>query len=149
MKMMKNAKWMLLCVTLCFLLTACGEKQYVDGVYYAEAAEFAASGWKETVEVTIVDGELNQINWDAIYKDESIPIHKKQYSKSGLYGMLAGGAGEEWYDQATIMENFVLENGVDSFFVDEEGHTDAVTGCTVHVIEFQKLLMECLEQAKK
>ncbi len=131
------------------MLGACSNSAYLDGVYYAEASEFAASGWKETVEVTVVNGKIDKINWDAVYKDSSIPIHKKQYSKSGLYGMLAGGASEEWYDQAKAAEKFVLEKGAEALDVDSEGHTDAVSGCTIHVNEFERLLLECLEQARK
>lgn len=132
------------------LLAGCGASaKYKDGVYYVEAPEFAASGWKETVEITIEDGAIVKINWDAIYKDDSIPIRKKQYSKSGLYGMLAAGAVDEWYDQAIAAEQFVLANGIDALSVDEDGYTDAVSGCTVHVVEFDKLLRECLAQAQK
>lgn len=133
------------------LLTACSgiNSGYKDGVYTAQAAEFAASGWKETVEIRIENGKLVTINWDAIYKDDSIPIRKKQYSKSGLYGMMAGGAVAEWYDQAVAAEQFVLENGIDSLAVNQDGYTDAVTSCTIHVNAFETLLRECLAQAKK
>lgn len=122
---------------------------YKDGVYSAQAAEFAASGWKEIMEITIEGGKLTKINWDAIYKDDSIPIRKKQYSKSGLYGMMAAGASAEWYDQAIAAEQFVLENGIDAIQVNQDGYSDAVSGCTIHVTEFDKLIRECLAQAKK
>lgn len=148
---MKKMRFVL-CAAMLFsmlFVSGCAGSDYKDGKYYAEAKEFAASGWKETVELTIEDGKLTKINWDAIYKDDSIPIHKKQYSKSGLYGMLAGGAHEEWYDQAKAAEQFVLENGVDALNVTGEGYTDAVSGCTIHVTEFDRLLRECLTQAEK
>lgn len=149
MKAIKLAGLLCLIFLAVVMLGACSHSSYQDGEYYAEAPEFAASGWKETVEVTVVKGEIKKINWDAIYKDNSIPIHKKQYSKSGLYGMLAGGASEEWYDQAKAAEKFVLENGAGALDVNDEGYTDAVAGCTIHVNEFERLLLECLEQAKK
>lgn len=132
-----------------FSLSACSGSKYKDGVYYAEDAEFAKSGWKETTEVTIENGEITKISWDAIYKDNSIPIRKKQYSKSGLYGMLAGGAANEWCDQAFIAEQFVLENGIDALTFDGDGYTDVVSGCTVHVNAFAALFRECMKQAEK
>jgi major membrane immunogen (membrane-anchored lipoprotein) len=131
------------------LLSACASSRYEDGVYAAEMPEFEESGWKEVMEVTIEDGEITKVDWDAIYKDESIPIRKKQYSKSGLYGMLQGGAHEEWYDQAVAAEQFVLENWIDALSMTADGHTDAVSGCTISVSAFEQLLRECLQQAEK
>lgn len=151
MKFMRITPLLLIVSITIFFTTACSNinSGYTDGVYAAQAAEFASSGWKETVEITIENGKLVNISWDAIYKDDSIPIRKKQYSKSGLYGMMAGGAMSEWYDQAIAAEQFVLENGIDLLEVNQDGYTDAVTGCTIHVNEFEKLLRECLNQAKK
>ena len=111
----------ILCVAAALLMlftSGCGATaKYKDGIYSAQRAEFADSGWKEILELTIEDGEIVKINWDAIYKDDSIPIRKKQYSKSGLYGMLVAGAVGEWYDQATAAEQFVLEQGIDALNV--------------------------------
>lgn len=149
--MLKN-KLVVLCIVMLLILvslSACSSSKYRDGTYTAEASEFAASGWKEIMEVTIEKGEITKIDWDAIYKDNSIPIRKKQYSKSGLYGMLKAGAVDEWYDQAIAAEQFVLENGIDALQVNADGYTDAVTSCTIHVIEFDHLLRECLNQAEK
>lgn len=138
------------CFTLLLgLLTGCGAARYQDGVYTAASPEFSSSGWKEILELTIEDGKIAKVNWDAVFKDDSIPIRKKQYSKSGLYGMLAGGASEEWYDQALAAEKFVLENGVDAMNMDDSGHTDAVSGCSISVKSLDSMMRECLEQATK
>jgi major membrane immunogen (membrane-anchored lipoprotein) len=139
----------LLIFALLAALPGCGATRYEDGAYYAEMDDFADSGWKEIVELTILDGKIQRINWDAVYVDDSIPIRKKQYSKSGLYGMLMAGAANEWYDQAVAAEQYVLENGIDALNVDSDGRTDAVSGCTVHVDSFDLLLRECLAQAEK
>ena len=138
------------CLTLLSLLfTGCGAARYQDGVYTAASPEFSSSGWKEILELTVEDGKITKVNWDAIFRDESIPIRKKQYSKSGLYGMLAGGASDEWYDQALAAEQFVLENGVDAMNMDDGGHTDAVSGCSISVKAFDTMMRECLAQASK
>ncbi|MDL2248266.1 FMN-binding protein [Tyzzerella sp. OttesenSCG-928-J15] len=152
--MFKRNKLILFIVLTAALLfqgcSASGSKAYNDGYYYSEAADFGSSGWKEYVEITIENGEITDINWDAIYKDDSIPIRKKQYSKSGLYGMLTVGAINEWYDQAIAAETFVLENGIDALtFTDDGAHTDAVSSCTISVNEFDELLRSCLAQAEK
>jgi major membrane immunogen (membrane-anchored lipoprotein) len=141
---------LVLCVGL-FLLAPMGcsaQPSYRDGVYQAQTAEFH-NGWKETVEVTIKGGKLDKISWDAVSDNPDIPINKKQYSKSGLYGMLAGGAQNEWCDQAKAAEDYILKYGVDSFDVDEEGHTDAISGCTVTVDTLALLAQDCLRQARR
>ncbi len=142
-------KRIFLLVFIVIFLTSCSATRYKDGVYYSEAPEFPSSGWKETVEITIEKGKLTKINWDAIYKDDTIPIKKKQYSRSGLYGMLAQGANDEWYDQANAAQHFILENGIDALVVNEDGVTDSVASCSIHVNTLDKLLRECLEKAKK
>ncbi|WRS27992.1 FMN-binding protein [Oscillospiraceae bacterium MB08-C2-2] len=139
----------LLLLVQAILLPGCSLTSYRDGVYTAQAAEFSSSGWKETLELTIKHGKIAKINWDAIYKDDSIPIRKKQYSKSGLYGMLAGGANNEWYDQAVAAEQFIIENGPGALALTDDGHTDAVAGCSISVSELDRLLADCLKQAQK
>ena len=129
-------------------LCGCGG-EYKDGIYTAEMPEFSDSGWRDIMELEIQNGEITRINWDAVYIDDTIPIRKKQYSKSGLYGMLVEGAVGEWYDQAIAIEQYVIENGVDSFRLNNEGRTDTVAGCTIHVNAFERLVRECLEQAAK
>lgn len=148
---MKDIKRLCIAIAIVLLFTTgCSSStKYRDGFYTAQLPEFASNGWKEIIELTIEGGEIVKINWDAIYKDDSIPIRKKQYSKSGLYGMLAGGASNEWYDQATAAEQFVLENGIDLLAVTDDGYTDAVSSCTISVSDFDWLLRDCLEQAKK
>ena len=148
---MKIHKTIALVMTLALLLLlpGCGGTRYKNGTYYAEMPEFAESGWKDTLELTIENGEIVQINWDAVYVDDSIPIRKKQYSKSGLYGMLMTGAVGEWFDQAVAAEQYVLDNGINALGLTPDGYTDAVAGCTIHVSTFDYLVRECLEQAKK
>ncbi|MDR1570891.1 MAG: FMN-binding protein [Clostridiales Family XIII bacterium] len=149
--MMKRPKY-IVCLAVCTLLigmAACSSAtSYRDGVYTAQLDEFSSSGWKDTLELTVDGGEITKVNWDAIYVDDSIPIRKKQYSKSGLYGMLAAGAVGEWYDQATAAEQYVLKNGPAALVPDSDGYTDVISGCTIHVSDFEKLLLDCLKQAE-
>ena len=61
----------LLCVTvLClFAFTACSESSFTnlkDGQYRAEYKNFDAYGWKDFIEVTVVDGEISQLVYDAV-----------------------------------------------------------------------------------
>ena len=149
MKKIKTALAILLAALAIISLSACSGTSYKDGEYSAQLSEFSQNGWKDIVEITIKDGKIAKINWDAVYKDDSIPLQKKQYSKSGLYGMLAAGSIAEWYDQAVAAEQYVLKNGIDSLKLDADGYTDAIAGCTIHINELETLIRECLKQAKQ
>lgn len=120
---------------------------YKDGVY--SSAPGGGTGWQETLEITIEGGKVTKIDWDAVYENDSIPIRKKQYSKSGLYGMLTAGAVGEWYDQALAAQQFVLQNGIDALNISAEGYTDAVAGCTISVKALDQMMRDCLKQAEK
>ena len=145
--MKKYISWLILVGCLFSLLIGCSSQGYKDGVYRAEASEYY-HGWKESVEITIVGGNIDKVSWDAVSNDPNIPIGKKQYSKSGLYGMLVGAAIDEWCDQAKAAEDYILAYGLD-FSVDDGGYTDAITGCTVQVDTLAILAKKCLEQAQK
>lgn len=132
---------------LILVLAACSAPKYKDGVYKNEAPEFY-QGWKETVEITIERGKIAKVSWDAIAQSDKIPVGKKQYSKSGLYGMLAGGANDEWCDQAKMAEDFIMQNGVEPINVLSDGKTDAIAGCSIEVNKLVTLAKECLDQAK-
>jgi major membrane immunogen (membrane-anchored lipoprotein) len=140
---------MVAALAMVIALAGCSSPKYKDGAYEASLSGFSDSGWKDIMELTIKNGKITAINWDAVYVDESIPIRKKQYSKSGLYGMLMANAVGEWYDQAIAAEQFVLENGIDALEVRPDGYTDAVTGCTIHVSDFDMLVRDCLAQARR
>ncbi len=39
---------------------------YADGAYYMLDDEFASSGWKEYVALTVINGNIVGVNWSAI-----------------------------------------------------------------------------------
>lgn len=61
----------ILCITiLClFAFTACSEASFTNlknGTYRAEYKNFDAYGWKDFIEVTVVDGEISELVYDAV-----------------------------------------------------------------------------------
>ncbi|TLS51951.1 FMN-binding protein [Paenibacillus antri] len=123
---------------------------YKDGSYHTEQAEFDAnSGWKYMVHVTVLNGKIIAVNWNGVHKDGG--DDKKTQSKNGVYAMVEkAGAQAEWHEQALKMEQYLLEtqDPAKINLTDEEGHTDAVSGVSIKVGEFQRLVAEALEQAK-
>jgi major membrane immunogen (membrane-anchored lipoprotein) len=106
---------------------------YMDGAYFAIADEYPSSGWKEYVSLTVLNGRIAAVNWSAVNKKGD---DKKPYDKAGKYQMVArGGAQDEWYVQANRAEEYLIEvqDPSDITYSDAEGHTDAISGVSIHV----------------
>lgn len=125
-----------------------GIGQYKDGAYHGEAAEFD-NGWKGTVDLTVINGFIVAANWNAI--NEEGGDDKKTTSINGGYPMVEnGGAKTAWHEQAVATETYLLEtqdaNAIE--YKDDKGHTDAITGVSIHVNDFYALVEEALKDAK-
>lgn len=122
-----------------------GKGPYKDGHYHAQAAEFAGSGWKESVDLTVINGYIVAANWNAGSKDGG--TDKKTRSASGAYGMVAfGKAQAEWHEQAAAAEAYLLQiqDPEKITYSDNEGHTDAIAGASIHVNGLFDLAKEAL-----
>ncbi|MCY9515482.1 FMN-binding protein [Paenibacillus apiarius] len=122
------------------------EAQYKDGEYHQEAADFdEKSGWKDTLDITVKDGKIAAVNWDAVSKDGGKT--KKELGEE--YGMKKGGSEFEWSEQAAKMEQeLIAKQDPKAVAVNDEGKTDAVSGVSIHVSGFVQLAEQALAQAK-
>ena len=154
----------LVCVVLVFsfavLMSACGGNkddmvsngsdsdtvQYKDGEYKASDGEFDDQGYKSTVEVVIRDGKIYSVDCDAEHQEDGT---KKAHSESGKYNMKTAGAQYDWHEEIAFFEKHVVENGLEDIKLDSNGKTDAVTGCTISVDNYVKLINEALKKAEK
>lgn len=121
-----------------------GYGMYKDGPAHAEEAEFAQSGWRYTADFTVISGYVIAAYWNGIFKDGG--DDKKTVSEAGNYPMVAnGGAQSDWHVQAKEVEDyFIATQGATPSYLDGEGHTDAISGVSIHVIEFYNLAEEAL-----
>ncbi|WP_201769239.1 FMN-binding protein [Fervidicella metallireducens] len=123
---------------------------YKDGTYHAEQENFdAKTGWKETVDLTVINGNIVAANWNAVNKAGG--DDKKTQSEKGVYAMKEKGkAQSEWHEQAAKAEAYLLEKQDPTAikYTDAEGHTDAISGVSIHVMGFFKLAEQALSQAK-
>ncbi|MEM5946921.1 FMN-binding protein [Spirochaetia bacterium 38H-sp] len=127
-----------------------GYGPYKDGTYHAEQADFGPQGWKEYVDITVIGGRIVAAHWDAVHKDGGDV--KSVRSQNGEYGMKEkGGSQAAWYEQAAKVEAYILKTQDPSAisYKDEEGHTDAISGVSIHVSSFFELAKEALKNAKK
>lgn len=121
---------------------------YKDGAYHAEGEMDANSGWKSTVDLTVVNGNVVAAYFSGVNEAGE---DKQDFSKDGKYGMKEkGGAQAEWHEQVQKAQQFYLENqGVGSASFNDEGKTDAISGVSIGVQEYFTLAEKALEGAKK
>jgi len=124
-----------------------GRGKYKDGAYHAEEKSFnEKNGWKYTVDLTVINGNIIAANWNGVHKDGG--DDKDTKSANGEYVMKEGGT--PWHEQAMAAEAFLIENQDPASiqYVDDEGHTDAISGVSIHVKEFFELAKEALADAQ-
>lgn len=125
-----------------------GSGQYKDGAYHAESADFDAnSGFKSTVDITVVNGYIVAANWDGVNKDGGDT--KKVRAADGRYDMSVAGSKTPWQEQAAAVEAYLIEKQSPALnLTDAEGHTDAVASVSISVTDFVTLADEALAAAK-
>ncbi|HKM06017.1 MAG TPA: hypothetical protein VJ869_03415 [Sphaerochaeta sp.] len=121
-----------------------GRGPYTDGAYFAIEDQFASSGWKEYVSLTVLNGRIASINWSAVNRAGD---DKKAFDKAGNYNMVKfGKAQDEWYVQAKRAEAFLVEKqDLKAIkYTDAEGHTDDIAGVSIHVNSMYALVEKAL-----
>lgn len=125
---------------------AFGQIKAKDGVYFAADEAFGSSGWKEEVVVTVKGGKIVAANWNGV-SNIAGAADKKSYDAAGKYNMVKfGKAIAEWSAQAKAAEDYLVKTQDPAFkqYKDAEGHTDAISGATIHVKPFFDLVNKAL-----
>ena len=137
---MKKILVLLLVVVAAFGLSACQEKEFkVDGEFLAYSLEVSSNKPQVTfVTVTIENGKIAGYNIDVrqgtrtqnadtlVYTWAWNAQTKKELGDA--YGMAKVEGQLEWYEQAALIEAYLLENGVDSLDTTPIGEAFAVDG---------------------
>ncbi len=118
-------------------------KELKDGTYEAKADAPDNNGFTDVVTLTVKDGKITEINWDAVGADGST---KSVLSENGEYVMTEDGL--TWKEQAEALAKAVVENQSLSFLnLDEQGKTDVVSGVSISIGGFRALAEKCLKEA--
>ncbi len=131
---------------------------YGDVPVVTVKGEPSDNGWQELAEFIIANGTIVGVDFDALYtkeyvaegedsnakyfkveEDKATALSKDQLKE--IYGMTGAGSTLEWYQQAELLENYVLENQT-IFTVNSDGYTDEVAGVSVHASGFYALFNE-------
>ncbi len=119
-----------------------------DGFYMAQEEGFSEkTGWKYVVTLQVADGKIAEAVWNGAH--QTAGPSKVAQSKSGDYGMVEkAGAQAPWYEQAAKAEAYLLEKQDPTAitYTDDVGHTDAISGVSIHVVEFFDLAQKALEK---
>lgn len=151
---MKKVKY-LLCMFALVLLVGCS-KGYKEGEYTGTAID-SYGGQENTAsaKVTIdADGKITKVYLDTTYtykNADGISVDTTKKTLRDDYNMMSNpNAAGEWYVQVEKLEQAVVDNqGIDFLNLDEDGKTDAVSGCTIVIDALYAALEDALEQAKK
>ena len=101
------------------------------------------NGFTDVVTMTVTDGKITEVNWDAVGADGST---KSVLSENGEYVMTEDGL--TWKEQAEALANALIENqSLDFLQVNEQGKTDAVSGVSISVGGFISLAEKCMNEA--
>ena len=118
-------------------------KELKDGTYEAKAEAADNNGFTDVVTVTVKDGKIAEVNWEAVGADGST---KSVLSENGEYVMTEDGL--TWKEQAEALAKAVVENQSLSFLnLDEQGKTDAVSGVSISIGGFTAIAEKCLKEA--
>ncbi|ASA25452.1 FMN-binding protein [Paenibacillus donghaensis] len=111
--------------------------EYKDGTYYGTIEADPETGWQTYTLLTVEGGKITKADWNAFNVKNAGDL-KKKFSEDGKYGMKEkGGAQAEWHEQAATAEAFLIEKQDPAAITfDAEGHTDAISGVSVHVNDF-------------
>ena len=123
------------------LLGGCA-KGYKEGIYTGTA----------TATVTVdSNGKITSVELDTTYTKDGVKTTKKALgSEYGMYNNPYGSTIGEWDTQVKALEDYIVKNqGIDSLKLNEDGKTDAVSGCTIKIDALYEAASNALKQAKK
>ena len=116
---------------------------FTDGTYEAKTAEADSNGFTDQVTMTVKDGKITEVNWDAVDAEGN---KKSVLSENGQYVMTEDGP--TWKEQAEALADAVIQNqSLDFLTTDNKGKTDAVSGVSIAVTGFISLAEQCMLEA--
>ena len=122
-------------------------KGYKVGIYTGTATD-SYGGQDNTATATVT---VDSVELDTTYTKDGVKTTKKALgSEYGMYNNPYGSTIGEWDTQVKALEDYIVKNqGIDSLKLDEDGKTDAVSGCTIKIDALYEAASNALKQAKK
>lgn len=143
-------KKLMLCLCVCvmlFVFTGCEKVGFKEGTYNGTAIDtYGGEENRATAKVVInSEGKIELVYLDTTYGDST----KKELGYDYNMKKFNANAAGEWFEQVEKLEAAIVENqGTEFLSLDENGKTDAVSGCTIQISALVKAVDNALEQAK-
>lgn len=136
---------------IALLLSGCS-KGYTEGVYTGSAIDNYGGQSNTATAVVTVDsnGKITDVNLDTTYTKDGVATTKKILGADyGMYGVQYGSNVGEWYEQVEALEDAVVKGqGLRNIKLNDEGKTDAVSGCTIKIDALYEAIEDALSQAR-
>jgi len=115
-----------------------------DGIYYAQSLSADRSGYIDYVEMSIENGVITMVQWDAFNTDMNIK-NRRESSLDGVYEV----SGLNWASQSYILCHALIDvQNPDLLAMKSDGTTDIIDGVTVNIRTFCNLCVECIENSR-
>ena len=145
---MKKLGILFVVVVAIFVITGCEKvKKYKEGEYVGSVVDtYNNENNIATAKIEINSkGKIESVYLDTTYQGTTKKQLKDDYNMKKFNSSAAG----EWYEQVEKLENAIVENqGIDFIKLDNDGKTDAVSGCTIKIDALYKALNMAIEKAK-
>ncbi len=125
---MKKIRILLLTLLTALSLAGCGAR-YQDGSYRAEATDFDQHGWKEFLDVTVKDGKITEVDFDALHETDS---RRKSEDMEYQQSYREAGLGTDPADYTIRLEDSLKER-------QKASEIDAVAGATTSSEHFRTM----------
>ena len=143
-------KKLMLCLCACmmlFVFAGCEKVGFKEGTYNGTAID-SYGGEENTATAKVVinsEGKIESVYLDTTYGDST----KKELGYDYNMEKFNPSAAGEWFEQVEKLEAAIVDNqGTEFLALDENGKTDAVSGCTIQISALVKAVENALEQAK-
>lgn len=143
-------KKVLICLSLIgclFGFCGCEKVGYKEGTYSGSAIDnYNNEENVATAEVVVnSEGKIESVYIDTTYQGTTKKTLGYDYNMQKYYPSAQG----EWFEQVEKLEKAIVENqGTEFLNLNENGKTDAVSGCTIEISAMVKAVEEALNQAK-
>ena len=145
---MKKLGILFVAVIAIFVVAGCEKvTKYNEGTYTGSVVDtYNNENNVATAKIEINSkGKIESVDLDTTYQGTTKKTLGDDYNMKKFNSSAAG----EWYEQVEKLEKAIVENnGVSFLNLNEDGKTDAVSGCTIKIDALIKAVEAALAQAK-
>ena len=145
---MKKLGILFIAMVAIFVITGCEKvKTYKEGTYSGSVID-TYNNENNTATAKIVinsKGKIESVELDTTYQGSTKKTLGDNYNMKKFNSSAAG----EWYEQVAKLEAAIVKNnGIDFLKLNDDGKTDAVSGCTIKIDALIKAVEEALSKAE-